>query len=332
MRRLLPLLAVVALAGALFASPARGDTAQPQGPVAVPPGAVALIQDVPDHPGLPQHFRMATDPFPADAQGPLPSRTGLDSLRMSGSAQFSAAQLQAVAETVGGPIVVVDLRQESHGFLNGLPVSWYAMHDQVNVVRSLVEVQQDERQRLEALAAAGQATTLVVRSKSAAGTISEADPVTVAARPALTERELAHPLGLGYFRIPATDFLPPTAENVDRFVAFATALPPETWLHFHCHGGDGRTTTFMAIWDMMHNAGTVSLDDIVQRQALIGTVDLFKVTTPESWTYPFQLARAAFVRHFYAYARESAATGFVVPWSVWSASRPFPLDVPLGDS
>jgi hypothetical protein len=330
---LIHFLLILVLGPSFFAAPARGDTAQ--GPdatapvavqtpaaVTVPPGAVPLIQDVPDDPGLPHHFRMMTDAFPADALGPLPSRAGMDRLRASGSAQFTAAQLEAVVENVGRPLIVVDLRQESHGFLDGVPVSWYALHDQVNVVRSLLEVQQDERRRVDALAAAGSATALVIKAKSAPGTISEADAVTLTAETALTERQLAETLGLGYFRIPATDFLPPTAENVDRFVAFAAGLPPETWLHFHCHGGDGRTTTFLAIWDMMHNAGTVSVDDIVRRQALIGPEDLFKVGTPESWTHPFQVERAGFIRRFHEYARENAATGFVVPWSAWSATRP----------
>ncbi len=150
------------------------------------------------------------------------------------------------------------------GFLDGVPVSWYANHDQVNVVRSLVEVRQDERRRLDALAGAVAVTALVKTAETASGEISEAMPVSLTARTGLTERELAESVGIGYFRIPATDFLPPTAD-VDRFVAFAASLPPETWLRLHCHAGDGRTTTFLAIWDMMHNAGSVSVEEIVRR-------------------------------------------------------------------
>jgi hypothetical protein len=293
-----------------------------QGPVPVPPGAVPLIRDEADTPGLPRHFRTTTDPFPADAPAPLPSRAGLDNLRASGSAQFTVAQLQAIVERVGHPLVVIDLRQESHGFLDGQAVSWYAMHDQVNVVRSLVEVQQSERRRLEALTGPDPVTALVITARSDSGTIQDADAIALGAHAALTEQQLARSLGLGYFRIPATDFVPPTPENVDRFVAFAAGLPPETWLHFHCHGGDGRTTTFLAMWDMMHNAGRVSADDIVRRHALIGPENLDHVGTPESWTHPFRLERAAFIRRFHEYAREYAPSGFVVPWSAWSASRP----------
>ena len=306
---------------ALAVQPTAPLGAQTPAPEPVLPGAVALIQDEADTPGLPRHFRMMSDPFPAGAEAPLPSRAGLDALRASGSAEFSAAQLEAVVERVGRPLIVVDLRLESHGFLAGLPVSWFALHDQVNVVRSLLEVQQDERRRLDAAAAEGAVPVLVRTERSEHGTISAGEPATLPARPALTERELVAALGLGYFRVPATDYLPPTAENVDRFVAFAAALPPETWLHVHCHAGDGRTTTFLAIWDMMHNAGTVSVDHIVRRQALIGPLDLFHVGSPEDWRYPFQVERVAFIRRSYEYARANTPTGFIVPWSVWSATR-----------
>jgi hypothetical protein len=303
------------------AVPRVAASAPAQTPVAVPPGAVPLIRDEVDIPGLPRHFRMTTDPFPADAEAPLPSRAGLDTLRASGSAQFTAPQLPAIVERVGRPLIVVDLRQESHGFLDGQAVSWYAMHDQANVVRSLVDVQQSERRRLEALTGPDPVTALVIKSRSDSGTIHDADEIMLGAYAALTEQQLTRSLGLGYFRISATDFLPPTPENVDRFISFAASLPPETWLHFHCHGGDGRTTTFLAVWDMMHNAGSVSADDIVRRHALIGPEDLDRVGTPESWTYPFRIERAAFIRRFHEYAREQAPTGFVVPWSSWAASR-----------
>ena len=323
-------LLVVAAAFVLAAAPAASTpvspvvglaAAQEPTPVTVPPGAVPLIRDEVDTPGLPRHFRATTDPFRADAPAPLPSRAGLDALRASGSAQFTAAQLGAIVERVGRPLVVVDLRQESHGFLDGQAVSWYAMHDQVNVLRSLVEVQQSERRRLEELAGPHTVTALVVKSRSDSGTIQDADEIALGAQVALTEQQLTRSLGLGYFRIPATDFLPPTPENVDRFVSFAASLPPETWLHFHCHGGDGRTTTFLAMWDMMHNADRVSAEDIVRRHALIGPENLDNIGTPESWTHPFRVERAAFMRRFHEYAREQAPTGFVVPWSAWSASR-----------
>jgi predicted protein tyrosine phosphatase len=328
MRRMLryrALAAAVCLGLAAAATPGRAQTPPPTPDAAtvhVLPGDVPLIRDEPDTTSVPRHFRMMSDPFPGDAHGPLPSRAGLDALRASGSAQFGAQGLRAIIERVGRPVVVVDLRQESHGFLDGVPVSWYAFHDQVNIVRTLIEIRQDEQRRLAALAGETDVTVLVKSAQTASGEISEATPVHLTALTPLTERELVQSQGAGYFRIPATDFLPPTAANVDRFVAFASSLPPEVWLHIHCHAGDGRTTTFLAIWDMMHNAARVSVEDIVRRQALLGPHDLFAVGTPENWKYPFQLEMAGFIRRFHQYAKENAADGFTVPWSVWSAAHP----------
>src|SRR5687768_1195729 len=101
--RLLPIVALFAAATAFVgaATPAASTSTAPVSataaaqdpmPVTVPPGAVPLIRDEADTPGLPRHFRTTTDPFPADAPTPLPSRAGLDALHASGSAQFTAAQ------------------------------------------------------------------------------------------------------------------------------------------------------------------------------------------------------------------------------------------------
>jgi len=247
-------------------------------PVTPQPGAVPLIQDEPHTLGLPLHFWNMTDPFHDRAEGPLPPRTGLDSLRTSGSAQFSAAQLRAVVENARPPLIVVDLRREAHGFADGISVSWYALHDQANVYRAYVyrayvyrayvEAQQHEQQQLAALRGAGEVTALVPDTKPASGTIGEAHEVRLSTGIMITERALARALCPGYFRVTATDFIPPASVEVDRFVAFAPGLPPEASLHFHCHGGEGRTTTLLAIWAMLHHAEMLTAGEIVRRQML----------------------------------------------------------------
>ena len=37
---------------------------------------------------------------------------------------------------------------------------------------------------------------------------------------------------------------------------WCVSLKPGDWVHCHCHGGDGRTTTFLALFDMVHWAKT----------------------------------------------------------------------------
>ena len=67
-----------------------------------------------------------------------PSTEGLDTLCISGSAQFSGPQFRRLAPVLrecakGRDIYVVDLRQESHVFVNeGIPLSWYGSHRENN--------------------------------------------------------------------------------------------------------------------------------------------------------------------------------------------------------
>jgi len=57
-------------------------------------------------------------------------------LPASGSGQFSLIGLNKLKERIGRyDIIVVDLRDESHGFLNGLPVSWFQGENQINWAR-----------------------------------------------------------------------------------------------------------------------------------------------------------------------------------------------------
>jgi hypothetical protein len=84
-------------------------------------------------------------------------------------------------------------------------------------------------------------------------------------------------LGLEYLRLPTTDHVRPRDSEVDEFVRFALDLAPGTWLHFHCRGGDGRTTTFFVMHDIMHNAPEVSVEDILKRQHLLGGSELGKL-------------------------------------------------------
>ena len=83
------------------ASPAFAGTDQP-----------TLILNAPDKAGAPRNYR------------------SIKKLDASGSGQFSAKELDAVRERTGGrPLIVLDLRQESHGFVGGTAVSWFGVDE-----------------------------------------------------------------------------------------------------------------------------------------------------------------------------------------------------------
>src|SRR4029077_12597300 len=102
---------------------------------------------------LPVQFRdtmsvYATQPFALE---------GLSKLNTSGSHQFDATQQQnIIARAAPTDFVVhlVDLRQESHVFINGTPVSWYAADDWPNVGRSLAWIEEDDMLHLVRMVAA----------------------------------------------------------------------------------------------------------------------------------------------------------------------------------
>jgi hypothetical protein len=137
-----------------------------------------------------------------------------------------------------------------------------------------------------------------------------------------TEEQHAYAAGAAYLRLPATDHVRPRDDVVDQFVAFDNALPKGWWLHFHCRGGDGRTTTFLAMHDILHNYPNVALDDILARQHLLGGVNLNSAgSDTTSFKYPYAVERQQFIQTFAGYVFQMKANGsFNMTWSQWLAT------------
>src|SRR5262249_1063790 len=185
--------------------------------------------------------------------------SGLSYLHASGSGQFSEQNLnQIIHELSISPekFVVFDLRQESHGFINGNPISWTdGNYNYANLHKSRSEIETDEYQRLMLAARAGRIVINPVQ-----------DPTKVKVRAVKTERAMVEGLGSRYVRLPVTDHNRPSNQIIDEFVKLIRSLPQDQWIHFHCRAGKGRTTTFLTLLDIMKNAREVSLDDILARQ------------------------------------------------------------------
>ena len=256
------------------------------------------IIDVTNENVLPLKFRTTKDVVNENKSEGV-DLTGLNDLNMSGSKTPSENALKLIKESTSGyKLYDVDLRQESHGILDGMVISWYGERDDQNRGLSEEEVLTDEKNRLKKIKEAGHAEFDVL-PKGKSVDIKEVNNITTVQ----TEEELAESLGIGYIRIQVSDHYKPEAEHIDQFINFVNGLPDNAWLHFHCRGGAGRTTTFMCMYDMMKNAKKVSFEDIVKRQAVIGGENLLEGNT-EDKANPGK-TRADALRDFYKYCREN---------------------------
>ena len=248
-------------------------------------------------------------------------------LRASGSAQFSEKELLEVKKNISEvKIVLVDLRQESHGFINGLPISWYGEKNWANAGKSVEEVLQLEQKELSELAAAQQAIVYskLKKDKSSGGLVSAvsmAVPIEVVS----SEEQIARQNEMGYFRLAITDHCRPDDESVERFVEFVRMLPPGAWLHMHCEAGHGRTTTFLTMYDMMKNAKNDSCAAIITRQRDIGGIDLLSSGEDRGWRMEKDQERKSFIKRFYQYCQANDEH-YSLKWTIWNQTHPIPID------
>jgi protein-tyrosine phosphatase len=131
-----------------------------------------------------------------------------------------------------------------------------------------------------------------------------------------TEEEIASAYDLKYIRLPTLDRYRPSDSIVNDLVE-VIKNNPNSWLHFHCHVGKGRTTTFMAMYDMFYNAKNVGFEEILTRQKAIDGEDLMKHLhrTMDERLGKFSQERFEFLKNFYNYCKNSDP--FATSWDVW---------------
>ena len=252
----------------------------------------------------------------------LPSDQGLDSLNISGSAQFSEDQFRQLADDIRAyagdhQVWVVDCRLESHVLLNGIAVSWYGDQNWGNKGLTLAEAEADEQSRFSALP--GSTVTVY----TAANNIPE-HPREITIERWMTEQELVESEGFHYLRLACNDHSWPEEEAVDAFLAFVEELDStvgldHVWLHFHCQAGKSRTGIFMAIYDMIRNPD-VSFEDIMLRHALTGS-SYFPYADEESELKDVYALRARRIRQVYDYLHEERREGDRILWSDWVSGK-----------
>jgi hypothetical protein len=195
---------------------------------------------------------------------------------VSASGQFSIKGYEKISqEHANKKLIVIDLRREFHGFVNGYPISWKLNGSyEYNESLTTSEIESGEASLLSEMAG------------------SE------------TERALVERMGGRYIRFPIADHSFPQGEEVDDLIALIESFEPDSWIHVHCAGGSGRTTTILAMLDMMKNSSSGTTDEILRRQEAIGGGNLYDpevyyADQPER--IPGAIERAAFLQRFHQY-------------------------------
>lgn len=246
---------------------------------------------------VPRNFRMCKRIVQASDKE-TPNLDGFEDLNISGSSQFSEEELAAIKQEISDKvhITIIDLKQESHGFINGSAVSWINGKNNLNKNFDKEEILNDENNKL---------TDIKINQKM---TIEKENLVPTRVQ---NEKDLVEGLGMSYIRMPICDKEKPTDETVDQFIQIVKTMNADDWLHFHCEEGLGRTTTFMVMYDIMKNANKVTLEDIMSRQILFGGANLLENNRSNQTKQ-----RAEFITEFYKYARYND-NNFITTWSQW---------------
>ena len=273
-----------------------------------------------DREELPSGFRTCLSemrkrsPVPGYDPDFVPTRKGLDQLKASASSDFSSSELDVLVAEIrkyhDGPITVVDLRNETHGLLNGNHVSLYGKQNWDNIGLSREQIIESEKEIIHGT---------VGHRVEVGGTGRNSRTTTIDVTTAETEAEACAKRGIGYFRLTVLDHCFSDPRSVDDFIAFVQNLPENTWLHFHCQAGMGRTNMFLVFYDFLRNPDVPEKDIIYRHFNMGGNFMYYKgdKENEEEYKVPLAQEKAEMIPLVRKYIQENQPKGFKVSWTQW---------------
>ncbi len=274
--------------------------------------------------GLPINFRVLQDEC-------LP-------VSFSSSGIFSQQQLEnAIAKvTDENPhikrVIIVDLLKEYHGFIDSIPTTFRAYHNAVNYGVKYDQIQESENVLFDTLKEHyGDAIRIISRfskDESAVGDIKQIVTLTPTPDSILTEEKLVEAISSSLNknveivsrRFPCADHSPPSNEAITSFIYFVqNEVNPETdWIHIHCHGGKGRSTTFSIMFDIMmrmkyNTLSQTSFPDMVKMHKQLGGINVAKAAMRNDWKQELAKQRYDVIKKFYDIALASDFDTFQWP-------------------
>ncbi len=293
------------------ATPKKSDSILLSAPNLYGKNFFTVLINSPDPKEAPKNFRLLTT-------------QGADSLRASSSAVLSKGQLEyvvaklnsdAVPGTLGEAklIHVVDTSFHAHGFVNNMQVVWLDQNIQFGTDENAFYDQ--EKGLLQGLKKTKKLTLyrLPESVEDINFNLTEAlklgaQKIQVQADAVETEQEYLKAKKIAYTRIPiATNDLMKLEDNqIAQFVSLVRKMKKDEWLHFHNEEGATNLGLALLVTDILKNAPTSKLEDILSRQN--GMSAQAKLVTRTTSTKLEQL---------YAYAKNQSP-GFEKSFAAWN--------------
>ena len=251
------------------------------------------------------------------------NKTGLEKLFLSGSESISSEeQVRSVYHQAGVKrLYFANLRLESNVIVDKYPVVLRGPMDWSKVGMSRQEALDSEKQWVAELKE--QPFVEIQSWKDIKAGKEEPRSICIDHPVIRTEDEIVQAipdLDIEFRRFTVIDHLRPQRHDVDRFTQLVAEMPEGSGLHLHCAGGRGRTTTFMTMFDMLHNASEVSAKDIIERQEVLGySYKLASLDPNKLHKQNYHADRLNFLYLFYEYAKRNPL-GKPMSWAEWRES------------
>lgn len=213
---------------------------------------------------------------------------GLRELKASGGTSVHFSDLKRRLAHVNDPIIIIDGMDKIHGYIHGIPSTFFSYqkpnpHWKYYIRRWIYTGSTDVHPEL-----------------------------------IVPEEIEAQKHGFSYTNLKVGSKFISSNETIDNLVKVLENMPANTWIHFHCHYGKGRTSMMLVLYDIMKNAPLVSLEDIIKRQHLLGSEDLLNTDVWEGGSYTQKQLedRKTFITQFYDFICQRKAGG-IQEWSAW---------------
>lgn len=196
---------------------------------------------------------------------------------------------------------LIDLRQESHIFISGLPVSIYKNRNSANANLSKAKILNKEQKLVNYLKKLKQVNVSRITEKNN-GYPKYGDPLFIDNAVLNTEDEIIESinnllsLGIYYERFYIQDHSHPSLDELARILDFIESLPDKVNLIIHCRGGRGRSSLFSTLV-LLSKYKNLSVDEVFMIQEDAGQ-KIFTKPAKTSWKESTRLLRLNFLRSF----------------------------------